>query len=305
MNMSVLKSRLVAPSIGRAISSLPSFPQVGSAFAVLVGCVVLVGWTLGLDVLKSGLPGLVAMNPATALCFVASGLSLQLLDSGLVDRRAHGVGLALALGVAAVELIKLLGILTGWNLGVDQVLFHDSLAPIGHQVANRMAPNTATAFLCISLSLACLYLEPRLDHRLSQLFSLCAIVIASLAVIGYIYGVPALSGISSYIHMALNTAVAFVVPTVGVLLARSHSGIMAVFTSDGPGEPWPAPSCRSPLWFRLSSAGSGSKARSFGSTIRTRESLWPRCILSTSRFCSSGSVLVPSIGSKQSGKGTS
>jgi hypothetical protein len=96
MNMSVFRSRLVALSPGRTILPLLSFPRVASAFAVLVGCVVLVGWTLNLDVLKSGLPGLVAMNPATALCFVASGLSLRLLDSGQVDRRAHSIGLVLA-----------------------------------------------------------------------------------------------------------------------------------------------------------------------------------------------------------------
>jgi len=40
-----------------------------------VGLLVLVGWASGLDVLTRVLPGLVAMNPATALSFVAAGLS--------------------------------------------------------------------------------------------------------------------------------------------------------------------------------------------------------------------------------------
>jgi hypothetical protein len=98
-----------------------------------------------------------------------------------------------------------------------------------------MAPNTALAFLLLGLALLALYGETRIDLRVSQALALGATIISSLAVIGYIYGVSSLTGVSSYIHMALNTAVAFVVLSLGVLCARARLGIMAVLTSDGPG----------------------------------------------------------------------
>jgi len=200
-----------------------------------VGLLVLAGWAFDLDTLRSVLPGLVAMNPATALTFVAAGLSLWLFDAGLADRRSRHIGLALACVVGLVALSKLVAIVTGWDLGIDQLLFHDKLAGSGQTLPNRMAPNTALAFLFIGAALTAVYLEPIVDQRFSQFFALLATVIASLAFIGYVYGVPALSGVSSYIHMALNTAMTFVVLSLGVLFARAHTGIVGVITSEGPG----------------------------------------------------------------------
>ncbi len=221
--------------ITKLLTSLTVFPRTAGAFAMIVGCLVLVGWLLDLAVLESLVPGLVAMNPATALTFMAAGFSLWQLEATQRDRRAQRIGTVLACFVTLVGLIKLFGVVTGWDLGIDQALFHNQLAPAGTRLANRMAPNTATAFLFIGLALVFLSREPGFDLRISQLFALGTTVISSLAVVGYFYGVPSLSGISSYIHMALNTALAFVVLSAGVLFARCRTGIMAVLTSDGPG----------------------------------------------------------------------
>ncbi len=233
--MRAQRRRLIRRSIARCLPPLTALARCASLCAVGVGLLVLVGWASGLDILTRVLPGLVAMNPATALSFVAAGLSLWLVGAGPAVRRARRVGLALGLLVALVGLAKLGGILTGWDPGLDQMLFHDHLVVRGGGLPNRMAPNTALAFLVIGLALACLHLEPIVDQRIAQLCALVATVIASLASIGYIYGVPALSGVSSYIHMALNTALTFVVLSVGVLFARTDRGFVAVITSEGPG----------------------------------------------------------------------
>ncbi|GAC1640586.1 MAG: hypothetical protein NVS4B2_30080 [Chloroflexota bacterium] len=219
----------------KKLTPAPAFPRTAGAFVMIVGCLVLAGWLLDRGIPKSLVPGLVAMNPATALTFIVAGISLWQLEATQRNRRAQRLGTVLAWFVTLVGLIKLFGIVTGWDLGIDQVLFHDQLAPAGSRLVNRMAPNTATAFLLMGLVLVSLFLEPRYDLRISQSFALGATVVSSLAFVGYIYGVPSLSGISSYIHMALNTALAFVVLSAGVLFARSRTGIVAVVTSDGPG----------------------------------------------------------------------
>src|SRR5436190_21666287 len=53
--------------------------KVASAIAVFVGSLVVVGWCLGIEVLKRGFPGSPAtMKVNTAICFVLCGVSLWL-----------------------------------------------------------------------------------------------------------------------------------------------------------------------------------------------------------------------------------
>src|SRR3712207_743128 len=63
-------------------------PLVAGAIAILVGSFVLLGWALDIEVLKRVLPGLVAMNPATAVDFVLTGAALLLQT----DAKDKGLG---------------------------------------------------------------------------------------------------------------------------------------------------------------------------------------------------------------------
>src|SRR5262249_18631952 len=61
------------------VESLAAFSRGCGVFVGLVGLVVLTGWGFHLEPLKSGLPGHVATNPATALILLllAGGLRIQ------------------------------------------------------------------------------------------------------------------------------------------------------------------------------------------------------------------------------------
>jgi hypothetical protein len=74
------------------------------------------------------LPGFVAMNPNTAVGFCASGLSLFLFLCPCVagpSPFARRCSLSLAGAVALLGALTLLEHVTGFNLGIDELLFAD------------------------------------------------------------------------------------------------------------------------------------------------------------------------------------
>jgi two-component system, sensor histidine kinase and response regulator len=213
--------------------SVEWIPQGASFLVILVGCLVFAGWLLDVGLLKSVLPGRVAMNPLTALCFFLSALSLWLLRQEDSDPRLRRLGMACAVVVALAALIKLSGYLSGQHLGIDQLLFREKLDQ--STPPNRMAPNTALNFLWVGLWLWLLDVETRRGFRLAQWLILGAGLVSLLALIGYAYSVIAFYGVASYIPMAFNTALTFGVLCAGVLCARPERGLMAIVTSPDSG----------------------------------------------------------------------
>ena len=193
---------------------------------------MLLGWQFGSPVLKSIVPGLVAMNPATALGFILSGLSLELLHSGQRSGRSWGIGQACACAVVLLGCLKLVGISAGWDSGIDRFLFATKLDGAGNLAPNRMAPNTALNFVFVGLALLTLNGEVRRGHRPSKYLVLLPLLLSLLALTGYAYGVRSFYGFSSYIPMALNTALTFLLISTGILLAHPDRGLTRVFTSD-------------------------------------------------------------------------
>ncbi len=64
-------------------NSRPSFhsqawARAAGAFAILMGVLVLLGWALDIDVLKSAFPNFAAMRPIAAVSFILCGLALYL-----------------------------------------------------------------------------------------------------------------------------------------------------------------------------------------------------------------------------------
>jgi PAS domain S-box-containing protein len=199
---------------------------------IALAAVVLVGWTFQVEMLKRIAPGFVAMNPMTACGFILAGIGLSLSMSSLRLRRW---AMICAIGVAAIGALKLIGIISGWDVGVDQILFRHSLDEVSSGLPNRMAPNTALNFLLAGSALLLLN-SGRNRSRLSvDAMALTVAAISLLAIIGYAYEVSALYGVRSFIAMALHTAIAFLMLAAGILCARPDNRIVALFLSDTAG----------------------------------------------------------------------
>ncbi|MBD1945412.1 PAS domain S-box protein, partial [Coleofasciculus sp. FACHB-712] len=222
------------PQSSDLIGTLQSFSKKATIAVIAIGCAVLLGWMFNIPILKSILPGLVTMKANAAVCFILSGTSLWLWHRYPADESKRRLGQWFAGIVMVVGLLTLMQYVLGWDFGIDQLLFKASSDTFGTSSPGRMAPNTALNFLMLGVALL-LFLGPYINYQAAQILSLAAFSVALLGVLGYLYGVKSLYGISSYTQMALHAAVGFALLSTGILFARPDRGVMAVVTSQNAG----------------------------------------------------------------------
>ena len=202
----------------------------GAYALIVLGMSVFVGWFTGIGALLTVLPGRITMKPNTALGFICGGISLALLTRSR-GRRSQTAGTVASVIVMAVGLLTLLEYLLHASFGIDQLFFADHAQ---HLYPGRMAQITALNFCLIGAGLLLLSLSEK-QAKWPQLLALLSGFSATLAVIGYLYGVPALYGSIHYTSMALHTGLGLLILAAAVLHCRPDMGLMRVITSNNAG----------------------------------------------------------------------
>lgn len=199
-------------------------------FTAAAGAMVLVGWLFNIPSLKSVLPGFVTMKANTAAGFVLVGGSLALLGYAARHAMARPVAMACASLTALLGLLTVYEYLSGFDLGIDQLLFREPAGAVGTLSPGRMAPASAINFFVIGCALVLAG-----SHRTilaAQRLALLTGLMALLPLIGYLYGARELLGIGHYTQMAVHTAILFVLLGLGVLLLHPGDGLMRTVTAN-------------------------------------------------------------------------
>ncbi len=220
----------------QAVRHLLVLTRAASVGAAAVGSLVLTGWLLDIEILKSVLPGATPMRPLSAVCFILAGLALgrqsnafrRLAGAPWSRRAAQGC----AAFTALAGLATLGEVLLGVSFGLDEVLFPQALAAAQLLHPGRMSPATAVAFLLLGTSLLLLGADAVRGSRYVQPLALTVILAGAFFLLGYCFGVEAFYDVARPLPMALHTAVLLVALGMGVLAARPESGLMATFTSE-------------------------------------------------------------------------
>lgn len=245
ISTSAARPLAVASDVG-VVRSLNRFVAFASLLSIAVGLLGLIGWTFGISVLKSVIPGQVVIKPNAAIALVLCGWSLWLLRSrdGYQVVRTR-VGRTLAAVVALLGLLTLSEHIVGWNLGIDQLLFVDEnpWEAFGSIGPGRMAPITALDFLLIGLALLALdWTIPYRSQRYgpAQFLAFAANTAAIVGLLDFILGSH-----TSYTHIALQTALTLFVLSFAVVCARTGWGLGALLASPTDGGTltrrlWPA-----------------------------------------------------------------
>src|SRR5215216_5249794 len=206
-------------------------PKAASSLGISVSSLVLLGWTFNIPILQSILPGQPEMVPHTAVAFILASLSLLTLNGRGKFSVVSGLCVLAVILIALLTISEYVG---GLDLGFDKLLFSQHLQISTQSFPGRPSPHTAVDFLLIGSALLLSRTRGR-TYRVAQGLALTAALIASMALVGYIYDVAFLYSISSHTGMALHTAVIFIALSLGILFLHPEQQLMSFILSDTAG----------------------------------------------------------------------
>ena len=217
-------------------SRLRWIPQAASASAVLVGCLVLIGWWFDVGIFKSPLPGFPAMKANTALAFVLIGFSLWLSraeSTNALSRRLAQVCASIVVLIGLLALSEYLyEYLSGEDLGIDRLLLQERGMPVPHANSGRMAFASALNLILLGGALLLLDVKTRRGYQPAEYFTIAVAASALLSLVACLYGGATIYQSYPFATVAPHTALMFVALSIGVLFARSQHRIVSIMTSD-------------------------------------------------------------------------
>ena len=196
-----------------------------SFISMAAGIMVMAGWFLGIEAIKSILPGWVNMKFTTALCFFLSGISLYCVKKIMDSKKNSDPYWIILSGTTMIILLIMGGILIstfwGLKLGIDN-LFIKETELVQSIVQGRPALPTMIDFLLITV----VFVIAMSDNvKLFGAFFFIGAAISAIgliAVCGYLLKIPLLTyyltGVSG--AMALHTAILFTLIGYAIILFK-------------------------------------------------------------------------------------
>ncbi|MEA2706615.1 MAG: hypothetical protein QOH22_1403 [Gemmatimonadaceae bacterium] len=226
----------LSPS-GRRSSSIGFFerlPVVAGTIVALLGVLVFAGWTFNFPLITEWKPGGIPMIPLTALCFVLAGGSLVVAVRTRQTAMTEGIQQTLAALVATIAILTFYEYIRGSESRFDLLLFGNRVSQAGWSPPGRIAINSAGSLLLYSLALLFIPHDRRKRDLRAQMFATPALLIALVAILGYVFGVRGMYAVSQSSGMALPTAIAHLILGIGIIFAVRDRGVPALLMDEGP-----------------------------------------------------------------------
>ncbi|MEY2552007.1 MAG: two-component system, sensor histidine kinase and response regulator [Verrucomicrobiota bacterium] len=125
-------------------------PGVGVA---LLGALVLAGWVLHVEALKSIIPGAAPMKPNMATAILLCGGALSLLSRKTLTKLTRTCAAAIATTVIILSALTIAEYVFDRDLGIEHWLMGDVRADLENPHPGRMAPITAVCFILVAVAL--------------------------------------------------------------------------------------------------------------------------------------------------------
>jgi len=189
----------------------------------------MLGWIFDVTFLKSILPDFVTMKFITAFCFVLCGAELY-FTARVVEDGSGWDSLILLFNnflVALIMLSLVIALFFGIETGLEDLFVQEPVGAINTVVPGRPAFLSAVNFILISLVSSLSLFGRGRSVRFINILGAAVAAVGGVAVVGYLFDIPALYYNISEIStaMALNTAILFVLLGSGFYMIRGGDGL--------------------------------------------------------------------------------
>lgn len=212
--------------------------QSAALLVAFTGAAVVLGWAFGISPLGVGALQGITVKANTGICLLLAGSSLWLTTQGSRWPIAAIVAKGMALLPIVFGVLTLSQHLVGWDLGIDQLFFHEPPGSIATASPNRMGPPASTCFVLAGVAILLLNARGPWGLRRVNVASALGLLIGFIALLpsmGYLYGASQLYAISWLTGIAFPTAAMLMVLSIGIVGASTGGQVHALLTSSSAG----------------------------------------------------------------------
>ena len=203
-----------------------------AAYALVGGVTSFIGWYAAVPRLTDWLGTGISIQPNAAIAVMSAAIALLLFRFGF--RRSGG---AVGAVVAAIGATVLIEYASGIDFGIDALfLFNRTWGSVGVISPGRMGPPGAVSWTMLGLSMVFASSSParRWPRAIAPVLALVPMSIASLTLLGYLYGVTALYTIPLITIIALQTSTFILAVSIGVTMTVPERAPMRIVNDTSP-----------------------------------------------------------------------
>lgn len=204
---------------------------IGFAIVVLGLVVIVVGWVFGVEFIRSPAPGSASMKVSTAGAFMALGAALMIIAER--DRPSIERLVPVAIVLSALTFIFALYTIAQYIADPARSAQSDPLLtwPSPHpEIPGR--PSLITAISCALIAVALVLIAIDRAVRFAQIATTVSGLLGYVSLIGYAMNAQIILGLEArWTQLALHTALAIIVLSVGATVLRVDVGFMAVINA--------------------------------------------------------------------------
>jgi PAS domain S-box-containing protein len=197
-----------------------------------LGAIGLLGWIASAPLLTTFVRGQPPMMPNTGLALLLVGTATALLEPRSASRRRRYIAMAAAGIALVIGVVTLVEYGFGVDAGIDQLVFVSDAGPY----PGRSSPPTAFAIALLAAAVLVYDVRSTASRRPAEWLALAGGLTALVGLLAHVFGAGPLYRFESapIVGVALPTAIALLLISVGSMFQRPDVGLMRLATSSGP-----------------------------------------------------------------------